>query len=222
MKLKNNIIIIIPALSKNRYSNHGDLHQWGGSTLLEWKISQANKIKFSKDVYVATPDDLIKKECKRLGVKVFLREKKETLGNFYKNISKKFNKNYLLILTPTSPFLSPQIIQKALNRFDKVKKKYDSLYTVQNKNEYFFYKKKSINFDFKKGIISRANIGNLTQLSNGMFLINSKTCHEKKSIIGNNPYFFEIDWMSSLEINSLKDIKIYNFLINYYFNIKNF
>ena len=55
-----------------------------------------------------------------------------------------------------------------------------------------------------------------------MFLINSKTCHEKKSIIGNNPYFFEIDWMSSLEINSLKDIKIYNFLINYYFNIKNF
>ena len=120
-------------------------------------------------------------------------------------------------LYPTSPFLSTKLINKALAIFDKQKNKFDSLCTVRRSNDYFFYNKKSINFDFKKESISRTNINYLTQLSNGMFLVNAKTCFEKKNIIGNKPYFYEIDWMSSLEINSLKDIKIYNFLINQYF-----
>ena len=38
-------IAIIPALKKNRYSKKGDLHSWGGSNLLEWKISQVKKIR---------------------------------------------------------------------------------------------------------------------------------------------------------------------------------
>ena len=222
MKLKKNFIIIIPSLSKNRYSSYGDLHPWGGSTLLEWKISQAKRIKYFKDIYVATPDEKIKKECKRQGVKVYSREKNESLGIFYKKIAKKFNKNYLLFLFPTSPFLSTKVIQKALDHFNKIKNKYDSLCSVQTKKEYFFYKKKSVNFDFKKELISRSDIDSLTQISNGMSLIHPKTCNEKKNNIGNTPYFFEIDWMSSLEINSLKDIKIYDSLINYYYNLKNF
>ena len=44
MKLKKNFIIIIPSLSNNRYSSYGDLHPWGGSTLLEWKISQLKQV----------------------------------------------------------------------------------------------------------------------------------------------------------------------------------
>ena len=38
----------------------------------------------------------------------------------------------------------------------------------------------------------------------------------KKNIIGNKPYFYEIDWCLVLKL-TLKDIKIYNFLINQYF-----
>mgnify|MGYP001307764142 CR=1 FL=1 len=41
MKIKK--ICIIPALEKNIYSNNGDLVNWGDSTLIEWKISQAKE-----------------------------------------------------------------------------------------------------------------------------------------------------------------------------------
>ena len=217
MKLKKNIIVIIPALDKNRYSNYGDLHPWGGSTLLEWKISQVNKVKEIKDIYVATPNNSIKKECKRLGIKTFSRNKNESLSEFHFKISKSFKDNYLLFLNPTSPFLSTKIIEQVINIYDKVKNNYDSICTVQKKKDYFFYKKKSVNFNFSKQSTSRSSISPLLQLSNGMYLIKSKSCNRKKNIIGYKPYFFEIDWMSSLEINSLKDIKIYNFLINQYF-----
>ena len=36
-------IILIPAQEKNKYSPNGDLVDWGSSSLLEWKISQAKK-----------------------------------------------------------------------------------------------------------------------------------------------------------------------------------
>ena len=39
------ISIIIPATDKNKYHDKGDLSKWGSTTLLEWKISQAKKIK---------------------------------------------------------------------------------------------------------------------------------------------------------------------------------
>ena len=96
----------------NRFSNYGDLHPWGGSTLLEWKISQANKVKEIKDIYVATPNNSIKKECKRLGIKTFSRNKNESLSEFHFKISNSFKDNYLLFLNPTSPFLSTKIIVK--------------------------------------------------------------------------------------------------------------
>ena len=63
MKLFNNIIVIIPALEKNKYSLKGDLCPWGETTLLEWKVSQARKIKFIKDIIVSSPSLKIKKKC---------------------------------------------------------------------------------------------------------------------------------------------------------------
>ena len=39
------LICIIPALEKNNYSRLGDLIDWGGTTLIEWKLSQVLKIK---------------------------------------------------------------------------------------------------------------------------------------------------------------------------------
>jgi hypothetical protein len=39
------ISVIIPVSNKNKYHLKGDLGGWGSTTLLEWKISQAKKIK---------------------------------------------------------------------------------------------------------------------------------------------------------------------------------
>ena len=122
MKLKKNIIAIIPALSRNRYSKNGDLHSWGASTLLEWKLSQIKKVKNIKDIYVATPSKIIKDVCEKLGVKTIERSMKDNLHTFHEKISLKFKNSYLLFANTTSPFLSETIIDNFINSFDKKKK----------------------------------------------------------------------------------------------------
>ncbi len=210
-------IAIIPALKKNRYSKKGDLHSWGGSNLLEWKISQVKKIKEIKKIYVSTPDKEIITECKKMNINCIFRKHKKNLSNFHYQIAKKFNNENLLFINTTSPFLSSSVIEKAIKKYKSLNKNYDSLCTVNKNKDYFFYKNKSINFDFEKSSVSRLLLKPLVKLTNGLYIINSRICLRKKNIIGDKPFFFELDWMSGLEINSLKDIGIYNLLINYYF-----
>ena len=65
MKRKNNIICVIPALEKNNYSDRGDLVRWGDTTLIEWKISQALKLKNVKEIIITTPSRKIKNSLKK-------------------------------------------------------------------------------------------------------------------------------------------------------------
>ena len=83
-KLINNIIIIIPALEKNKYFKKGDLSGWGGTNLLEWKISQAKNIKYVKDIFVYTPSVTIQKICKNLNINFIKRSIKFLKQKNYK------------------------------------------------------------------------------------------------------------------------------------------
>ena len=53
-----NISIVIPASEKNKYSKKGDLSDWGDTSLLEWKISQAKKVRNIKNIFVTTKVNL--------------------------------------------------------------------------------------------------------------------------------------------------------------------
>jgi CMP-N-acetylneuraminic acid synthetase len=217
MNYKKNLIVIIPALEENRYSKIGDLERFGGTSLLEWKVSQARDIKKYNKLFVATPSKKITKICKNLGIKTLLRKKNESLDLFHKNISLKFKGKLLMFLNPTSPFISQNLLNNILTKFSKLDKKYDSLCTVLENNQYFFYNKKSINFDFNEKSISRAKLKPVHNLTNGVHLIRSDVCNEKNNIIGNKPFFYKVNWLNSLEIQNFRDIKAMSFLIKYYF-----
>jgi CMP-N-acetylneuraminic acid synthetase len=202
------IDIVIPALKKNRYSPKGDFASWGNTTLLEWKISQAKKINGIQNIYVATPDNEIIFFCKQLNVKTIFRKKK--LSAMFYEISQKLDNRYLLWLYCTSPFLSEKTINNFVQKYKKNYKKYDSSLTCMFEYEYFFYNNKSFNFNSEKPSIERNKLSPLIKITNGAYITNSKTIESSKNFIGKKPLFFQIDWLSSLEIKQSKDINLYN------------
>ena len=74
-----NISIVIPASEKNKYSKKGDLSDWGDTSLLEWKISQAKKVRNIKNIFVTTKSKLIKNIALNSGALVFGRNNKDNL-----------------------------------------------------------------------------------------------------------------------------------------------
>ena len=69
------LICIIPALEKNNYSRYGDLIEWGGTTLIEWKISQILKNKKIEKIVIATPSRKVKSIVSPYNVEVLFRKR---------------------------------------------------------------------------------------------------------------------------------------------------
>ena len=215
MKLNKNIIAIIPAQIRNKYSSYGDLAPWGGTNLLEWKIAQARQIKNIENIYVCTPDAEIIKLCNGLGVETIKRKEKK-LSHLSKVIKKKFSKNYILWLNTTSPFTSPKLINEIILKYSKIKKNYDSAYTCLELKDYIIKNNKILNRQEDSKDMSRENIKNFSILLTGFYLFRGDSITNKDFVFGEKKKFFKIDWLSSLEIKNIKCFNSYNYLIKNY------
>ena len=116
------LIIIIPALAKNKYSDVGDLKKIGNITLLEWKIFQAKQIIPNKQIFVNSDNVEIKKICEKNSIQYLQRKKKLTLSEMQLNIGKKFSNKFTLWLNATSPFFDDKEILKFIrDLFEMIK-----------------------------------------------------------------------------------------------------
>tara|TARA_B100001059_G_C17785203_1_gene556660 strand:+ start:389 stop:1054 length:666 start_codon:yes stop_codon:yes gene_type:complete len=216
MKNKNKLICIIPGLEKNSYSKKGDLVEWGGTTLLEWKLSQVFKVENLQEIYITTPSSKIKSLAASLGVKTIMRSKGQSLNALYKFIGKKFKNKNILWLNPTSPFLSEKDIKKFIIKYNKVSNHNDSAFTCIQLNEFLFDKKKSLNFNSLKGAISRKKLPNLYQSTNGAYIVSSKTMEEVGSLYGKKPFKHKVTWLQSLEVKSSYELENFKFFMSKY------
>ena len=130
------ISIVIPATDKNKYFIKGDLSNWGSTSLLEWKISQAKKINKISEIYISTNSKKIKEIANYYNLKIISRVNNNSLNYLYQYSCQKVNSEFVLWLNCTFPYLSEKTINNFVNSFLKKKIKVLILhfYIIQNKN----------------------------------------------------------------------------------------
>jgi CMP-N-acetylneuraminic acid synthetase len=206
--------IIIPASKKNKYSNKGDLIEWGATTLFEWKVSQAKRLFKNSKIFVSTESNEIKKIAKEYNLNVINRKNSNNLDEIYNINNTKINTNYILYLFCTSPFLTDQTITKFIKNFFIMNKKgFDSALMYYLEHEYFYYKDKPVNFSIKNNFKERNKISPLKKITNGarIFKINK---NDKKEKIFQKSYFQKINWIESLEIKETKNLGTFENILN--------
>ena len=211
-------IILIPAQEKNKYSPNGDLVDWGSSSLLEWKISQAKKVNLCKNIYVFSSGKKIKDICHEQGVKFISRENSiKNVNQLHLSVARKFKNDYIIWLNPTYPFIKPKLIDECISIFKKKKNKYDSLVGSYELKEYLFSGKRSLNFNVDLKSESRDKVKKVNQIINAISIIKGSKILSSKNLFGKNVLFKKVDWLSTLEIKNLKDINLFEKLIDSYF-----
>ena len=206
--------IIIPASKKNKYSNKGDLIEWGATTLFEWKVSQAKRLFKNSKIFVSTESNEIKKIAREYNLNVINRKDSNNLDEIYNINNTKINTNYILYLFCTSPFLTDQTITKFIKNFFIMNKKgFDSALMYYLEHEYFYYKDKPVNFSIKNNFKERNKISPLKKITNGarIFKINK---NDKKEKIFQKSYFQKINWIESLEIKETKNLGTFENILN--------
>ena len=173
-------------------------------------------------VYIDTDSDQIINYCKNNlpWVKAYKREKKFINLEKSKNTSptllmiKNFLNRYVknpneVIVTShvTSPFLKLRTIRaaaKKLNRFDSVAaitKDYNFAWLEKNK--------KHVPINFNPKIVTKTqNLNPIIQSNGAFFIFKKKTFMKYNNRIGKKPYYFEVKFPESIEIDVKEDLDL--------------
>jgi N-acylneuraminate cytidylyltransferase len=211
-----NIAIIIPALDNNRFSEKGDLIEFGSMTLLEWKINQLKALDNIANIYITTPSAKIAADFKNKGVNI-LKRKSSNFSDVIKETAQKVKEETIMWTSCNAPFISGITYSNALNEYAKLDfSKFDSLVSVYRMNEYFFYNNNALNFDITihQG---RQEINPAFKVTNGIFIANREIPIKHKKHLGIHPFLFNIDKLSSYEITDIEDHSMATEIIASYF-----
>ena len=183
----------------------------------------------NQKVFVDTDSNKILNDCRKNfpWVKVYLRDKKFIkLENskkvsptllMIKNFLDKFikNPNEIIVTTHvTSPFMKLQTFKDAAKKL----KNHDSVAAITKDYNFAWVKKrkKIIPINFNPRIITKnQNLNPIIQSNGAFFIITKKTFLKYNNRIGKNPFYYEVNFPESVEIDTNQDLKLARAIYEY-------
>lgn len=222
--------VIIPAQFGGIAYERNPLQPFGkdGKSLLEWKINQVLKIFSKDDIFVSSSSDEILAIAASCGVNVIKRkntievEYKQSFGDVITEIVKDVDREHIVWISPTHPFMNELDYSKAISIYEKLITEctHDSLMSVYNMDEYIWIGDKSANYTANKNQEYRENILPTCKVTNGLFIRKKSSILTDNYYLGDNVYKFEVDKLGSQDIDSKDDAIIAEALIIHYENVK--
>jgi CMP-N,N'-diacetyllegionaminic acid synthase len=225
-------LAIIPAREGSEGLKNKNFKKLGVKPLIEYTINAAKKSKYLDKFLVSTNDKKIINYCKKNKVNFIIRPKRLCLSNSKTidainhtlDILKKkgYIPDFIVTLQPTSPFRNYKHIDNAIKLF-KNNLSADSLVSCQkiphkfNPDSSYIIKK---NFFLKKFISNNENIfirqkKNKFYARNGAAIYITKIKHIKKFIFGKRILGYEMDEISSIDIDNLYDFRFAEFILKF-------
>ena len=227
---KKDLLAVIPARGGSKRVPKKNIKMLGNKPLVAWTIDSAKNACSIDEILVSSESEEILEICKLHGYLTdYVRPKNlatDTTNQFLviQHAIKYYLKNGIefenvVLLQPTSPFRTSQLIDRAYKEFKK--KKYDALISVSLSDSpkqwtNFLPEDNSLsNFINEEYIgLQSQELGNTYKFDGALYFYNVKRLmEEKKLIFKNNIYAYLLDGYESLDIDNQIDFEFANFLI---------
>jgi CMP-N-acetylneuraminic acid synthetase len=180
--------------------------------LLSYKIEILKKVKGIGEIIVNTDSDEAIKIAKDYGVSVHKRDPyfaSSKCGNseFWAHIAEVTDSEYILFTHCTNPLITNTTYKDILQAFDANKNNFDSFNTVTEVKEFLLLDKKPINFELDRAPNSQ-DLPDMIKLNFAINILSTELMKNKKSLIGNKPFFFKLDQTESFDINTNHDFEV--------------
>ena len=213
MQKKNKILAIIPARGGSKGIPRKNIRLLAGKPLIAYSIETAKKSKYIDKVVVSTEDKEIAEISKFFGAEVI--ERPNELGedsvpldpvifHAVNSVEKKENIKYDFVLTlqPTSPLLSTETIDKAIEIM--LSGDYDTLISVKDETHLYWSKKEEIIIPLYKERKNRQYLDPIYR-ETGAILISKREVISEDDRIGDKVFLFEIPEEESVDIDTYQD-----------------
>jgi YrbI family 3-deoxy-D-manno-octulosonate 8-phosphate phosphatase len=221
-QLKNDkkITAVIPVRKGSQRCKNKNIRNFGDTNLLKLKIETLKRVNNIDEIIVSTDCDKMIKVAKNLGVKIHKRDSYYASSEcpnyeYWTHIAKNVGSysNFMMVNC-----VSPLINKKTINEFIEQYKTndYKNMITV-TKHKKFFYDsetKKAINFNSNEAPNSQL-LKPLFEITYGLSICNRQKIIDSQCIYGNNPEFFVLDNVSSIDIDDCSEFIISELFYNH-------
>jgi len=222
--MSKNLVAVIPIRENSQRVKKKNLRLFNKKNLLIHKIEKLKKIKYIDEIVVNTDSEEAIKIAKDCKIGFWKRDKyfassSCTNSEFWGHIADSTNSKYIMFTNCTSPLVKIETYNKILKKFEEIKDVNDSLNTVTSEKQFLYLDNKALNFDPKKAPNSQ-NLPNIVKLNFAVNILPKKIMSKKKSLIGDNPYFFDLDQIEGFDIDTMLDFEFAEYLHKKIFKFK--
>lgn len=225
LRTENKILCIIPARGGSKRLPGKNIKLLAGKPLITYSIEQANESGYIEKTIVSTEDAAIYKAAEKLGVELHRRPKQlsgdkittlAVLKHILIEIADKYKPEYVVLLQPTSPLRRVEHIDKAIQM--AISRKADVVVSVKKATEpiewMFNIDSKSILRKYSPHHIGRKqDTQDLRILNGAVYVFSTNYLLKHDDIFSGVIYGFEMDKVSSIDIDDVVDFKIAEFLM---------
>jgi CMP-N-acetylneuraminic acid synthetase len=211
------ITAIIPVRLGSTRCKEKNIRPFFDTNLLLRKINVLKQVPQIKHIIVSTSDNqiitLLENE-KELNIEIHRRDitfsSNQTSGSeLYNCLAHAVQTQYMMYVTCVSPFVSKEIYSNAINLYINYLQTniYDSVISCGNIKEFLWKDNQPLNYNINNAPPSQL-LPDIYNLSFAFNIISTNYVRSTSSIVGSKPYFYQLDQLSSIDIDTEYDFLV--------------
>jgi len=208
----NKISALIAVRSGSLRVKNKNLKKFANSNLLELKIQQLQEIDILDEIVVNSNSDEMLEIASKYNATTVKRDdyfagNNVSMSEVLKNMAQNINSEYVMYANCTNPLVKTSSYIDAINTFFNNENNYDSLVSCNDIKEFLYLDNKPLNYDPQNQPRSQ-DLPNIVALNFAISILSRKNMIKHTNVIGSNPYFYKLDEVESVDIDTPLDFFI--------------
>lgn len=207
------ITAVIPVRAGSTRVPDKGIRPFCGTTLLQHKIDVLKQVP-ELSIVVSSDSPVALEVARKNKVNIHVREEyyassKCTGSEFFVNLAESIDSDIMVYSPPTSPFIRPETIRKALDMYNN--NECDSLATVFPVKHHMWLDGRPMNYDISTSPNSQ-DLPEIVRITYGICINSNKNIVTYKNVVGQQPFLLNIDEVESVDIDTMLDFRFAEFL----------
>ncbi len=206
------MVALVAAKGSSERIKRKNIRPFCNTNLLELKLNHLKEVSDLKKIVVSSEDDAVLNIAEKMGVDIHVRDSKYStshvpMSEVYSYLATEMKEEIILWAPVTNPLAGPDVYEKAIKEYNSNVLNsiaYDCFLSVYEINDYIFYNGNPINFkpnpwprsQDMKGLMAMSFVANILKRDDMI---------KWGSTVGNNPYFFCLDRITSMDVDFQDD-----------------
>lgn len=204
------ITAVIAVRKGSQRVKNKNIRPFGTNNMLEMKLQLLKQVKEIDNIIVNSDCDLMLKIAKNYGVNTHKREgyfasSECTNSEFHGHIADVTKCDTIFLAPVCSPFVSIDSHKNSIKYY--INNNFDSVTSVEEVKNHLWLNGKPLNYDLNN-VPNSQDLPDVVKLTYGITIVDRNIMKKYKRVIGNNPGFYKLNEIESVDIDTEYDFLV--------------